>query len=111
MQADQPGQHFDHALGADRARHIDGQALAGVFVDDRQALDLLPFSRGVEDEVVSPDRSGLEGCEGSGPAGSNAPAWPLLGQHEYRLALQPVRARPAQLKALALEEDADGGGS
>ena len=107
MQADELGQHLDHTLGTDRARHIDDQALAGGLVDDRQALDLLAFSGGVENEVLSPDRVGLEGREGTGPAGSNAPAWPLLGQQQARLAPQAVRARPTQLKALAPQEDAD----
>jgi len=48
--------HLDHALGADRASHVDGQALAGEFVDDGQALDLLAFGSGIEEEVVGPVR-------------------------------------------------------
>ena len=31
-------QHLDHALGADRAGHVDGQAFVGELVDDRQDL-------------------------------------------------------------------------
>lgn len=41
VRADQAAQDLDHALGADRAGHVDGQALAGELVDHRQVLDLL----------------------------------------------------------------------
>ena len=55
VHADEPRQHLDHALGADRAGHVDGQTLPGELVDDRQAFELLAVGAGVEDEVVGPD--------------------------------------------------------
>ncbi len=54
MEDHQPRQHVDDAPGSDRARDVDGQALAGVLIDDRQALDLLALGGGVEDEVLGP---------------------------------------------------------
>ncbi len=50
------GQNFDDTPGADRAGHIDCQALAGQLPDRRQVLDLLASGGGVEDEVVSPQQ-------------------------------------------------------
>ena len=59
VRADETREHLDHALGADRAGHVDGQAFVGELVDDRQALDLLALGGGVEDEVVGPDEVGV----------------------------------------------------
>lgn len=53
--ADQTAQNLNDAPGADAASHIDRQALSGVLVDDREALELLAVGTAVEDEVVSPD--------------------------------------------------------
>jgi len=53
--ADEAREHLDQALGADRACHVDGQALSGELVDDRQAFELLAVGTRVEDEVVGPD--------------------------------------------------------
>lgn len=37
MRAHEARQHLNHALGADRARHVDGQAFSGALVDDGRA--------------------------------------------------------------------------
>ena len=50
--AHQPGQDLDYPRPADRACNVNRQALAGEFVDDRQALDLLAVGASVEHEVV-----------------------------------------------------------
>ena len=47
VQANQPCEHIDDSPRADRASDVDGQALMREFVDDRQALDLLPIGTGV----------------------------------------------------------------
>lgn len=107
MDADQLGQHVDDAPGVDRARHVDGQELAGVLVQDSQTLDLLTICRGVEDEVISPHRVGLEGLERPGLAGRDATPGPSLGQLQGRAAPDEAHARPAQLHALTLQEDAN----
>ena len=55
MHRDQSCQNLDNAPGADRARNVDGQALPGELVDDRQAFQLLATSASIEHEVVGPD--------------------------------------------------------
>ena len=45
---DQTRQHLDDPIRSDTAGHIDGQALAGKFIDDSQALDLLARGAGIE---------------------------------------------------------------
>lgn len=55
MNADEPREHLDHAARADAAGNIDGQALAGVLIDPREALQLLAVGTGVEDKVIGPD--------------------------------------------------------
>lgn len=107
MDAHQLGQHVNDSPGADGACHVDGQALAGVRVHDGQVLDLLPICRGVEEKVTGPHRVGLEGRERPGPAGRDAAPGPALGQLQARTAPDAVRARPAQLHALALQEYAN----
>lgn len=72
MGADQARQHLDDALGADRAGHVDGQALPGELVDDGQTLDLLDGGGRVEDEVVGPDHVGFERCVDARPGGRDA---------------------------------------
>ena len=48
INADQPGQHLDHAAGADTAGDVDREALPGVLVDHGQALELLAVGAGRE---------------------------------------------------------------
>ena len=64
MLRDQPREHLDHARRADRATDVDRQALLGVLVDHRQALDLLAAGAGIEYEVVGPDLIGTEYRQG-----------------------------------------------
>ena len=77
-------QHLDHAARSNAAGHVDRQALAREFVDDRQALQRPPIGAGIEDEVVRPDvirsRSAATGGAGwwrrAGAAAAGAPAAP-----------------------------------
>lgn len=52
VNADQTTEHLHQTMGANGVGYIDRQALPRVLVDHRQALDLLVFCRGVEDDVV-----------------------------------------------------------
>ena len=107
VRADEAREHLDHALGADRAGHVDGQALAGELVDDRQALDLLAVGAGVEDEVVGPDEVRGGRRQRTRAAAGDAPPRSATRQLQPGLAPQPVRSVPAELMPLALQEDAD----
>ena len=64
---DQTREYLDHAGGANRAGHVDRQALAGELVNDGQALDLLAARAGIEYEVVRPDVVRAERWQGSRP--------------------------------------------
>ena len=107
LRADELREHLDHALGTDRAGHVDGQALVGELVDHRQALDLLALGGGVEDEVVGPGEVGIARCQRPRTAGGDAPLRPSPWQLQPRLTPQPVRAVYAERVALAAQEDAD----
>ena len=52
MDAHQARQDLDDARGADATRHVNGEALVGELVDDRQALQLLAIGAGVEIAVA-----------------------------------------------------------
>src|SRR5206468_7847456 len=54
MYADQAGEHVNDAGGTDTTRHIDGEALAGEFVNHGETFELLAVGAGVVDEIVSP---------------------------------------------------------
>ena len=101
------GEHLDGPTRADRGDHADRRALAGVLVDDGQALDLLAIGAGVEHEVVGPHEVGAGGRQPTGPRGGEAPPWTPPRQLQSDLPPQPVRPVPAQAMALALQEDAD----
>lgn len=95
MLADQPAQHIDDPCGADRAGHVDGQVLAGVFVDDRQAFELLGVGTGIEDEIIGPDLVARAGCQWLGKRSSHALPRPLAGHLEAGLAPEPMAALDA----------------
>lgn len=107
VQAHQVHEHLHHALGTDSPSHVDDQPLAGVFVHHGQALDLLAAGRGLENEVIGPDHVDSERRVNARADRSDALAWALPGYQPARLAPQPVRARPAQLEALAAQEHAE----
>src|SRR6266498_1094899 len=52
--ANQAGEYFDDARGADTARHVDRKALTRELVDDGEAFELLPIGAGVVDKIVGP---------------------------------------------------------
>ena len=54
MSADEPRQHLDDVPRANAARDLDGEALAGLLVDDGQTLQLLAVGAMVVDEVIGP---------------------------------------------------------
>src|SRR6188768_2991304 len=92
---DEAREHLDHAFGADRARDVDGQALAGELVDDGQTLELLTIGTGVEDEVVGPDEVRTGRRQRTWPAAGDAPPRTATRQLQPGLAPQPVRPMPA----------------
>ena len=95
MLVDQPAQHIDDPCGADRAGHVDGQALAGVFVDDRPAFELRALGTGIEDEIIGPDLVAHAGCQWLGTRNSHALPRPLAGHLEAGLVPEPVAAHDA----------------
>lgn len=107
MKTDQLREHFDDPTRADRARHIDRQAFAREFIDDRQALQLLTIGTGVEDEVVSPN---LPGCKRRlRPGARQRNAFPRTSPRHLESALlpRPPRAIDAHSMALTFEKDVD----
>src|ERR1700684_1197349 len=56
-----------------RPGDIDRKALACIFVDDRQALQLLTVGAGVEHKVVGPDSIGTGGRQWPRPSVCNTP--------------------------------------
>ena len=55
VDADHSRKHVDDTRAANGARHINRQALPGVFIDEREALELLTIGAGIEDKVIGPD--------------------------------------------------------
>jgi hypothetical protein len=52
---DQEFQHSDHLTGIERAGNLNGQALTGKLIDDRQQPQLLPVEAGIFEKVVGPN--------------------------------------------------------
>ena len=93
MPADQPRQDLNHTARPNRAGHIDGEALAGPFIDDRQALQGLPIGARVEQEVVGPDVVRTSRRRGPRAGGRHASAGALPGHLQLGLppeAIQPI---------------------
>src|SRR5215813_11305325 len=55
MNADQLGQHFNHAPRANRSGHVNRQAFTRVLIDHGQTLQLLAAGTRIEYEVIRPD--------------------------------------------------------
>ena len=67
MGTDQSRQDLNDLPRANASRHIDCQALAGVFIVYRQALQLLTIAAAVEYEVIGPNLLRLLRCQGTRP--------------------------------------------
>ena len=102
--ADQSAQHFDDSRGANGASHIDGQALPGVLVDDRQTLELLAVGAGVEHKVIGPHLVTHAGCQWPGARSGHALPRPLTGHLEAGLAPEPVAALDAHRMTFSGQE-------
>ena len=107
MPADQTAQHFDDPHGANGAGHIDGQALPGVLVDDRQALEFLAVGTGVEDEIIGPDLVAHAGCQWPGTSSRHALHRPLAGHLEAGHTPEPVAALDAHRMTFSGKEYLD----
>lgn len=79
MHADQPAQDVDDTTRPDRSRDINRQALPGVFIDQRQAFQLLTVGAGIEYEGVAPYRIPDSRRMRPGPASRNPAPAPLAG--------------------------------
>lgn len=73
-----------------RPGDIDRKALACIFIDDRQALQLLTVGAGVEHKVVGPDSIGTGGRQWPRPSVCNTPPRPVnpIGAHDLALSLR-----------------------
>jgi hypothetical protein len=89
VHADEPGEHFDDATGANASRDVDRQALTRPLVDHREALEPLPVGAVVEDEVVCPNLVGAGRRGRSGATGRDTSARPAAGQLQPRRPPQP----------------------
>ena len=74
-----------------RSSHVDGKTLAGEFVDEGQALDLLAVGARIEDEIVGPDPPDVRRHPGTGPTASDAFAASLSRHLQTGLAPQPAK--------------------
>lgn len=90
-----------------RPGDIDRKALACIFVDDRQALQLLTVGAGVEHKVVGPDLIGTGGRQWPRPSVCNTPPRPLFRHLEASVPSNPVNPIGAHDLALSLQEHLD----
>src|ERR1700676_86109 len=90
-----------------RPGDIDRKALACIFVDDRQALQLLTVGADVEHKVVGPDSIGTGGRQWPRPAVCNTPPGSLFRQLEASVPSNSVSPIGAHALALSLQEQLD----
>jgi hypothetical protein len=90
-----------------RPGDIDRKALACIFVDDRQALQLLTVGAGVEHKAVGSDLIGTGGRQWPRPSVCNTPPRPLFRQLEASAPSNPVNPIGAHGLALSLQEHLD----
>jgi hypothetical protein len=76
MNADEPAEDLDDPCRANAPSHVDGETFAGVFIHDRQALQLLAVRACIEHEVVGPNVSKPVGGNGRGRALDTPPVCP-----------------------------------
>ncbi len=107
VDAHELGEHLDHPAGTNAAGHVDGQALSGELIDDRQAFQRLAIRARIEDEVVRPHVVGGRGRERTRPTRRHAAARASAGHLEAGLPPEPVGPVDSQHVAGALQEDPD----
>lgn len=90
-----------------RPGDIDRKALACIFVDDRQALQLLAVGAGVEHKVVDPDSIGTGSRQWPRPSVCNTPPRSLFRHLEAGVPSIPVNPIGAHDLALSLQEHLD----
>src|ERR1700731_1100424 len=90
-----------------RPGDIDRKALACIFVDDRQALQLLTVGAGVEHKVVGPDLIGTGGRRWPRPSVCNTPPRSLFRHLKASVPANPVSPIGAHDLALSLQEHLD----
>jgi hypothetical protein len=90
-----------------RPGDIDRKALACIFVDDCQALQLLTVGAGVEHKVVGPDLIDTGGRQWPRPSVCNTPPRPLISDLEASVPSNPVNPIGAHNLALSLQEHLD----
>lgn len=105
MLAEQSAQHVDDPRRSNRAGYIDREALPGVLVDDRQALEFLTIGTGVEDEIIGPDLVADAGRQWPGARSRYVLPRPLAGHLEVGLAPEPMAALGAHRMAFSGHED------
>src|SRR5207249_4129015 len=84
VRADELGEHLDHAPRANATRDVDRQRFARVFVDHRQALELLAIRARVEDEIIGPYLVGAGGPRRLRARAGHAAARPFAWHLELR---------------------------
>ena len=89
-----------------RPGDIDRKALACIFVDDRQALQLLTVGAGAEQKVVDPDSIGTGGRQWPRPSVCNTPR-SLFRHLEASVPSNPVNPIGIHDLALSLQEHLD----
>ena len=90
-----------------RPGDIDRKALACIFVDDRQALQLLTVGAGVEHKVVRPDSIDTGGRQWARPSVCNTPPRSLFRHPEASVPSNPVNPIGAHDLPLSLQEHLD----
>ena len=90
-----------------RPGDIDCKAHACIFVDDRQALQLLTVGAGVEHKVVGPDSIGTGGRQWPRPSVCNTPPRSLFRHLEASVPSNPVDPIGAHDQALSIQEHLD----
>jgi hypothetical protein len=73
-----PWQHLDDIFSRERSRPVDGQALTGVFLEDREALEPPALCGLVMDDSLAPDMSGIRGTRRRSRAWAPWPPFPPL---------------------------------
>ena len=91
VRADEPGEQLYDSCRSNATAEIDRQALARVFVNDCETLQLLTVGAGVVDEIIGPDLIGTERLQWSRPARRNAPARPFSRHLQAILPPDPMR--------------------
>jgi hypothetical protein len=93
--ADRPAQRFDDPCGANGAGYVDSEALPGVLVDDRQALQLLTIGTGAEDEVTGLGLVAHAGRQWPGTRSGHTLPRPLAGHLKPGFVQEPMAATSA----------------